>query len=134
MGKQRLYHQTPKTTRPAPEECRPRPRRREVVRSGTEVRYWATQYRKPHVEGIAVHLLTMAPALLVVVTHGVPSQMFNGSQSRFIAYVIADWPVLVAVVPLSLSVGSIATHVRPLGQPWLVTANPMYGLLPPLAP
>jgi hypothetical protein len=30
----------------------------------------ATQYRKPQVEGIVVHLLTIVPDLLAVVMHG----------------------------------------------------------------
>jgi hypothetical protein len=53
----------------------------------------ATQYKKPQVEGMAEHLLTMVAALLAVVMHGWPSITLAGSYSRFSGYITAAWPV-----------------------------------------
>ena len=69
-----------------------------------------------------------------VVMHIVPRMLPVGSYARFIGYVSALPELVDEVVPLSPSVGSIAMHVRPEGQPLLVWKNPMYGLEPQFWP
>ena len=75
------------------------------------------QYKNPQVVGLVAHLLIKVVSLPATVKHWLLSLPFVGSYKRFNGYVGTLPAVVVVPEPLSPSVGSIATQVRPAAQP-----------------